>query len=112
MLIELDKIPEGLLDARPNELVELLGGPTLIHLQGQIESPLFVVVLQHGNEVTGFKAVQQILKNTKPDDYLVLYQCLSVMFMLPKKMFAGWISRLILTVFGQDTNMANVRKRK
>lgn len=61
MLKELDKIPEGLLEAKPTELLDLLGGPTLIHLQGRIKSPLFVVVLQHGNEVTGFKAMQKLL---------------------------------------------------
>jgi len=62
MLIELDHIPDGLLEVASDKLLDLLGGPTLIHLQGDIDAPLFLVVLQHGNETTGFIALQEILK--------------------------------------------------
>lgn len=61
-LNRLDAVPEGLLTATSVDLMRLLGGPTLIKLEGDRDPPLFVTVLQHGNEPTGFQAIQQILK--------------------------------------------------
>ncbi len=61
VLNETDTLPEGLLEAKIGELHQLLGGPTLIHLEGRRTSPLFVTVLSHGNEESGFYAVQQLL---------------------------------------------------
>lgn len=58
----LKSIPAGLLDLEADQLHELLGGPTLIHLTGRIEQPLFVSVLQHGNEPTGWDAIRVVLK--------------------------------------------------
>jgi len=54
-------MPEGLaaLDAR--ELHLKLPGPTLIHLPGRQAEPLFVSVLLHGNEDTGWEAVKRLL---------------------------------------------------
>lgn len=60
-LTQLDHVPDGLLQARAQELHRLLGGPTLIHLPGRREPPLFVSVLLHGNEDTGLAAVQALL---------------------------------------------------
>jgi len=62
MLNETDTLPEGLLEARVEELAGLLGGPTLVHLRGRRAGPLFVSVLAHGNESTGFYAVQSLLQ--------------------------------------------------
>jgi len=62
MLQILDKLPAGLLEAEATELHSVLGNPTLIHLQGAREEPLFVSVLLHGNEDTGFYAAQALLK--------------------------------------------------
>jgi len=62
MLNETDTLPEGLLDAEATELHDLLGSPTLIHLQGERPEPLFISTLLHGNETTGFYAVQRLLK--------------------------------------------------
>ncbi len=62
MLTTLDHIPEGMLDAAPEKLDEILSGPTLIHLPGRKASPLFVSALIHGNEVTGLMAIQSYLK--------------------------------------------------
>lgn len=56
------ELPEGFLNARPEDLHELLGGPTLIHLDGQVPEPLFVSILLHGNEHSGLFAVQQLLQ--------------------------------------------------
>jgi succinylglutamate desuccinylase len=39
----------------------VLGGPSLIHLPGRRVQPLFVSVLLHGNETTGFLALQALL---------------------------------------------------
>ncbi|GMQ84314.1 MAG: hypothetical protein BMS9Abin06_1097 [Gammaproteobacteria bacterium] len=55
-------LPDGLLEARPTQLADLLGGPSLIHLPGRRTQPLFVSVLLHGNETTGFQALQALLK--------------------------------------------------
>jgi hypothetical protein len=62
MLNETDTLPEGLLDVTAEGLAELLGGPTLIHLPGRRPEPLFVSVLTHGNETTGFYALQSLLQ--------------------------------------------------
>ena len=62
MLNEIEKLPDGLLEAPVASLAGLLGGPTLIHLPGRHPQPLFVTVLAHGNEGTGFYAVQALLQ--------------------------------------------------
>lgn len=63
LLTQCDHLPEGLLDAPVEKLADLLGGPTLIHLPGRRPEPLFVTVLSHGNENTGFYAVQALLRH-------------------------------------------------
>lgn len=62
MLREFSQLPSGLLDRTIEELEEFLGGPSLIHLQGQRDPALFISVLLHGNEHTGFLALQEILR--------------------------------------------------
>jgi len=62
MLNEIEHLPGGLLETPVESLAELLGGPTLIHLSGRRPEPLFVTVLAHGNEGTGFYAVQSLLQ--------------------------------------------------
>jgi hypothetical protein len=61
-LRELDALPPGLLERPASELAEVLGGPTLIHLPGRAEPPVFVSVLMHGNETTGWEAVRTVLR--------------------------------------------------
>ena len=60
-LVELDALPPGLIDCDVRELGRVLSGPTLIHLAGRDPRPLFVSVSLHGNETTGFAAVQRVL---------------------------------------------------
>ncbi|MGD9020989.1 MAG: M14 family metallopeptidase [Lysobacterales bacterium] len=60
-LTELDHIPAGLLERPASALDQVLEGPVLIHLEGRNPQPLFVSVLQHGNEVTGWDAVRRLL---------------------------------------------------
>jgi hypothetical protein len=62
MLNEIETLPDGLLETPIEGLHELLGGPTLIHLPGRRPEPLFLTVLSHGNESTGFLAAQALLR--------------------------------------------------
>jgi len=61
MLNECNHIPDELFSARTDELLDILGAPTLFHLDGINKQPLFVCTLLHGNETTGFYAVQRLL---------------------------------------------------
>jgi len=61
--IELDHIPEGLLERPASALYQQIDGPTLIHLKGRNKRPLVVSVLQHGNEITGWEAIRRLLKS-------------------------------------------------
>lgn len=62
MLTEWDHLPEKFLHVEASELHAILPGPALIHLPGRREAPLFVSILLHGNEDTGLKAMQAVLK--------------------------------------------------
>lgn len=62
MLTILDTLPDTLLELEAAELYQVLDGPTLIHLPGGHPRPLFVSVLQHGNEQTGWLAVRRLLR--------------------------------------------------
>ncbi|MBI1907682.1 MAG: succinylglutamate desuccinylase/aspartoacylase family protein [Rhodocyclales bacterium] len=61
-LNQLCALPDGFLSAAPQDLHLILPGPTLLHLPGRNKAPLFVTVLQHGNEATGLLAVQRVLR--------------------------------------------------
>jgi hypothetical protein len=62
MLTQYDALPPGLLELPAHRLAEVLPGPTLIHLPGRRQPPLFVSVLLHGNEDTGWLAAQSVLR--------------------------------------------------
>lgn len=62
MLNEMNHIPDAFLDAKAEELHDLLQAPTLFHLDGINPQPLFICTLLHGNETTGLYAVQRLLK--------------------------------------------------
>ncbi|MDT8363045.1 MAG: M14 family metallopeptidase [Nitrosomonas sp.] len=58
----LHEVPEALLSAGSDQLYDLLGGPTLIHLDGNSTGDrLFVSTLLHGNEDTGWLAIRALL---------------------------------------------------
>lgn len=61
LLTVLDALPSGLLERSAHRLHEVLPGPALIHLRGRRPDPLFVSVLLHGNENTGWEALRSIL---------------------------------------------------
>ena len=77
MLNELETLPAGILEARIDGLAELLRGPTLVHLPGRHPEPLFLTVLSHGNEGTGFYAVQDLLRSYRERE---LPRALSIFF--------------------------------
>ena len=59
-------MPNGLLECDSSQLHQRLGGPTLIHLPGRLEPALFIAVLMHGNETTGWDALRAVLKKYAP----------------------------------------------
>ncbi len=61
MLNEINHLPDGFLEARAEELFQLLKRPTLIHLDGENPKPLFISTLLHGNETTGLYTLQALL---------------------------------------------------
>ena len=56
-----NELPDGFFAARAKDLKSLLGGPTLFEFDGVVDQPLFVSVLQHGNEPAGFEAIKTVL---------------------------------------------------
>lgn len=60
-LKQINSYPKALLTCDAKDLHALFQQPTLLHLQGKNPRPLFVSVLLHGNETTGFLAIQQLL---------------------------------------------------
>ncbi len=72
------EVPDGLLElASAKELQQVFEQPTLLHLQGKQKRPLFICVLLHANEDTGFLAVQKLLKKYKDKE---LPRSLSIFF--------------------------------
>ncbi len=63
-----DSVPDGFLDLAPNELRQILPGPSLIHCRGKKRSPLFLATLLHGNETTGIRAIQKLLKKRRAEN--------------------------------------------
>lgn len=78
ILNELTELPPGLLLVDASQLHERLGGPTLIHLQGRRSPALFISVLMHGNETTGWDAVRRVLRRYLKEDELHLPRDLSL----------------------------------
>ena len=57
-----DRVPDGLLELESHQLWQLLKRPTLIHLEGDRQLPLFVSILLHGNETTSWLAMRELLR--------------------------------------------------
>jgi len=68
MLTVLESLPDGLLDCEAKDLYRVLDGPTLIHLPGRRTEPLFVSVLMHGNEDTGWQALRALLLDNQQSE--------------------------------------------
>ncbi|MDJ0740881.1 MAG: M14 family metallopeptidase [Gammaproteobacteria bacterium] len=78
MLTERDELPLSLLNCDATQLHDQLGGPTLFHLRGRREPALFVSVLMHGNETTGWDAIREVLRKFVTSDGLDLPRSLSL----------------------------------
>jgi succinylglutamate desuccinylase len=61
-LTRFDRFPDTLLEVEASDLWRHLPGPSLFHLAGRHAQPLFISVLLHGNEDTGWRAVQSVLR--------------------------------------------------
>lgn len=67
MLEQYDELPEGFLNAKAENLHQILEKPSLIHLRGEKTEPLFISTLLHGNETTGLYALQKLLRHYHED---------------------------------------------
>ena len=89
-LRQIEGMPSGLLDAEAHQLAELLGGPTLLRIRGAASDPrsssaqpqdlqprvarpqegrhppLFISVLLHGNETSGWDGLRRVLRTRRP----------------------------------------------
>lgn len=70
-LHQLEGLPDGLLQTPPEALHDLLPGPTLLRIPGHDPQSLFVSVLLHGNETSGYLAVQEYLATALVQDALL-----------------------------------------
>lgn len=61
MIKQQDFFPPELLTTTVESLHSLVPEATLFHLEGTQKTPLFISVLLHGNETTGFLALQKLL---------------------------------------------------
>ena len=59
---KISAVPDGFCDFEPEQILEFFPTTTLIELKGERSPPLFVSILLHGNEYSGLKAVQALLK--------------------------------------------------
>ena len=59
----IEKLPAEVLQVPATALWRHLPGPTLVHVAGLREPALFVSVLQHGNETSGWDAVRAVLRD-------------------------------------------------
>ncbi len=66
-----DSIPDKFLDTTPENLSDILPGPSLIKIKGESEQPLFLATLLHGNEPTGTQAIQKLIKNYSDHEILL-----------------------------------------
>ncbi|MCP3687517.1 MAG: peptidase M14 [Gammaproteobacteria bacterium] len=58
----LSALPDGFHDFETNQILEYFPTTTLIEIEGNRSPPLFVSILLHGNEYSGLKAVQALLR--------------------------------------------------
>ena len=65
MLTILNKLTDKILALPAHRLHEELSGPTLVHLKGKREPAIFLTVLLHGNENSGWEVVKNILNKYK-----------------------------------------------
>jgi len=67
MLKILNKLSDKILALPSHRLYEELPDPTLVHIKGKREPALFLTVLLHGNENSGWEVVKNILNKYKEE---------------------------------------------
>ena len=60
-----EEFPTRLLEIEAHNLSSHLNAPTLFYIKGHEQQPLFITVLLHGNEITGWQAIQKLLRKYK-----------------------------------------------
>jgi len=63
----LSELPHGILDVQASQLHQFVDDLTLVNLNGKIKRPIFISILQHGNETTGWDALRVFLKQHLPN---------------------------------------------
>ena len=58
----LHALPDGFFDLTTANIRSLFPNPTLVHLEGKSPQHLFLSILLHGNEYTGLKVIQRLLR--------------------------------------------------
>ena len=70
----LETLPGDLLERDATELEAALGGPSMVHIPGRQEPPLFVSVLLHGNETSSWNGVRKLLgRHPVPPRSMILF---------------------------------------
>jgi succinylglutamate desuccinylase len=62
LFYQFTQLPDGFLTTSSTDLHQILPGPSLIHLPGKKNPPLFISTLLHGNETSGLRALQTYLQ--------------------------------------------------
>lgn len=64
-LDRLSALPDRLADITAREIKTVFPNPTLVTIQGEIDPPLFISTLLHGNETTSFTVLQHLQRQLK-----------------------------------------------
>lgn len=65
MINILDQLPDGILEVDASQLHDFVENHTLVFLEGKIKRPLFISILQHGDETTGWDAMKILIKQNQ-----------------------------------------------
>lgn len=65
---EWTSLPAGFLECDASEIVHFSKQPILLHLAGRKTQPLVLSILLHGNEDTGWRALQMVLRKYQQKD--------------------------------------------
>lgn len=75
-LDQLDQLPPALATISVREIRSVFPNPTLIHVAGELDPPLFISTLLHGNETTSFRVLQwleETLRGGRPRRSLMIF---------------------------------------
>lgn len=75
-LDHLDQLPDAIAHTDVRDIRRVFPNPTLIHIKGKTEPPLFLSTLLHGNETTSYQVLQYLQKqvsNEPPQRSLLIF---------------------------------------